>query len=295
MTGKDMPTAEVEITVDLVRELLSDQRPDLVTEAITFLAHGWDNELFRVGRSRVGRFPRRELAAGLVENEARWLPTFADSLPLPIPAPTFLGAPGHGFPWCWVLTPWIAGVSAATADDLDLGECARQLGEFLRALHQPAPAEAPANPFRGVPLAQRDEVMRQRLESLDAVIETDAAVAIWDEALGATPHAGPALWLHGDVHPHNLLAEGGRLTGVVDFGDVTAGDPATDLTIGWSMLGPSERKTFFEAYGGVDEACLTRARGWALAFACAYLANSADNPIMYGIGEHAYTELMADT
>ncbi|MGB8359855.1 MAG: aminoglycoside phosphotransferase family protein [Acidimicrobiia bacterium] len=290
-----MPAAEVEVTVDLVLRLLSDQRPDLATEPITSLAHGWDNELFRIGRSRVGRFPRRELAADLVKNEARWLPTFADRLPLPIPAPTFLGAPGAGFPWCWVLTPWIEGVSAATVDDLDLEECARQLGDFLQALHRPAPLEAPANPFRGVPLAQRDEIMRQRLESLGAGIDTSAALGIWEEALGAEPHAGPPLWLHGDVHPHNLLAEGGRLTGVVDFGDVTAGDPATDLAIGWSMLGPKERETFFGAYGGVNEACLSRARGWALAFALAYLANSADNPIMYAIGQHAYSELIAET
>lgn len=290
-----MPAAEVDVTVDLVMRLLTRQRPDLAMEPITFLAHGWDNELFRIGRSRVGRFPRRELAADLVKNEARWLPTFADRLPLPIPAPTFLGAPGDGFPWCWVLTPWIEGVSAATVDDLDLEECARQIGDFLQALHQPAPAEAPANPFRGVPLTQRDAIMRRRFDSLGAVIDTDAAVAIWETALGAEPHTGPPLWLHGDVHPHNLLAEGGRLTGVVDFGDVTAGDPATDLAIGWSMLGPSERERFFGAYGVPDEACLSRARGWALAFACAYLANSADNPIMYAIGEHAYSELMAET
>lgn len=289
-----MPAAEVDVTAELVRRLLAEQRPDLTEESVTFLAHGWDNELFVVGDSLVGRFPRREAASGLVVNEARWLPGFVDRLPLPIPAPIFLGEPGLGYPWCWVLSPWIEGVPAATVNDLDLDQCARQLGGFLSALHEPAPPGAPANPFRGVPLIERDEVMRHRIESLRTVIDAASALRLWDAALEVDPHTGPPVWLHGDLHPLNLLTKAGRITGVVDFGDLTAGDPATDLSVGWSMLGPSERPAFFARYGKPDESCLVRARAWALAFAVAYLANSADNPVMFSIGEHAYAEVMAE-
>jgi aminoglycoside phosphotransferase (APT) family kinase protein len=290
-----MPAAEVEVTVELVRQLLVAQRLDLAQEPIRFLAHGWDNELFLIGDSLVGRFPRRKLASGLVENEARWLPTLADKLPLPIPAPSFLGEPGLGYPWRWVLSPWIEGVPAVTVEDLDLEECALQLGDFLKALHRPAPPEAPSNPFRGVPLVERDEVMRQRIETLENVIDGSAALRIWDAALRVEPHREPAVWLHGDLHPLNLLVQDGRLSGVVDFGDLTSGDPATDLAVGWSMLGPSQRRVLFARYGEPDEACLIRARAWALAFAAAYLANSADNPTMYSIGEHTYAEVIAET
>ena len=45
-----------------------------------------------------------------------------------------------------------------------------------------------------------------------------------------------AVWIHGDLHPGNLLVRDGRLSGVLDFGDVTAGDPATDLSVGWMLL-----------------------------------------------------------
>lgn len=287
-----MPAAEVEVTEDLVRQLLTDQKPELAAEPIIDLAHGWDNISFRVGDDLVARFPRRQLAAGLVENEARWLPTFADRLPLPIPAPTFLGRPGRGFPWSWVLAPWIEGVSAATAGDLDLTGCARDLGLFMRALHQPAPDEAPFNPFRGVPLQTRDEVTRRRIEMLGESIDPQAVAVLWEEALRTPPHRGPALWIHGDLHPHNLLVEGGKLSGVVDFGDVTAGDPATDLAVAWMLFGPADRELLMASYGKADEECWARAKGWALALALAYLANSADNPVMHAIGEKTSSEVL---
>ena len=45
---------------------------------------------------------------------------------------------------------------------------------------------------------------------------------------------GPPLWVHGDLHPANLLVTAdGTLRAVLDFGDVTAGDPAVDLATAW--------------------------------------------------------------
>jgi aminoglycoside phosphotransferase (APT) family kinase protein len=60
--------------------------------------------------------------------------------------------------------------------------------------------------------------------------------AIWHDALAAPGWAGPPLWLHGDLHPANVLTENGNLCGVVDFGDLCAGDPAGDLAACWILL-----------------------------------------------------------
>ena len=140
-----MPPAEVVVTPALVRSLLSDQRPDLADRDISLLAHGWDNETFRVGDDLVARMPRRDMAAGLVENEARWLPLLASRLTVPVSAPSFLGEPGHGYPWRWVLVPWIPGESAALSE-IDHDHVAVALAEFLRCLHVPAPAEHDVGP-----------------------------------------------------------------------------------------------------------------------------------------------------
>ncbi len=95
------------------------------------------------------------------------------------------------------------------------------------------------------------------------------------------------MWIHGDLHPGNLLISGGRLSAVIDFGDLTAGDPATDLSVIW-MLAASARSTFFASTRGqfntIDEDTWIRGRGCALALGLAYLANSRDDEAMGELG-----------
>jgi len=280
-----MPPAETEITVELVRSLLADQRPDLADREVVLAASGWDNLSFRLGTDLAARFPRRSLAAGLIVNEAHWLPILADRLPLPVPTPFFLGRPGRGYPWRWSIVPWLAGRPAAGVDTLDLAACASALGGFLRALHVAVPPHAPENPYRGGPLRQRRDATVERIDRLAALIDPDAAKRRWGQACAAPEHEGPPLWIHGDLHPNNLLVSEGRITAVIDFGDLTGGDPATDLAVAW-MLFPSElRPLFVDAYGGADEATWERGAGWALSLATAYLAFSADNPVMGEVGK----------
>jgi len=92
------------------------------------------------------------------------------------------------------------------------------------------------------------------------------------------------LWLHGDLHPANVLVHEGRVSAVIDFGDVTSGDPATDLAVAWMMFPAEARPAFRAAAGDHDEDTWTRARAWALSLALAYLARSADNPIFARLG-----------
>ncbi len=136
----------------------------------------------------------------------------------------------------------------------------------------PAPADAPANAFRGVPLAHRDETVRARLAS-GRIPDAPGLLRVWERALAASEWTGPSVWLHGDLHPANLLlAPSGSLTAVIDFGDITAGDPATDLATAWLTFDARSRRTFraeLEARRGVDEATWDRARGWALVIATA--------------------------
>ena len=278
------PPADIDVDGALVRALLREQHPDLADRALEKAAEGWDNVLFRLGADLAVRLPRRSVAAALLEHEQQRLPQLRDRLPLPIPSPVRIGRPGCGFPWCWSVIPWFSGQSALMAGFADLDQTASDLGWFVRRLHEPAADDALRNPFRGVELASRDPLVRQHLQQLGNEVDGDAALELWQRALEAPAWTGPPLWIHGDLHPGNLIVEDGRLSAVVDFGDMTAGDPATDLAAGWMMFPPDARTRFREAAAGecdpIDEHTWGRARGWALALGLAYLASARDDPAM---------------
>ncbi len=102
------------------------------------------------------------------------------------------------------------------------------------------------------------------------------------------------MWLHGDLHPANVLVHEGRISAVIDFGDITSGDPATDLSVAWMMFDPGQRVTLRDAAGDVDDDTWARARGWALALAVAILAGSADNQVMQGIARGTLASVLTD-
>jgi aminoglycoside phosphotransferase (APT) family kinase protein len=205
------------------------------------------------------------------------------------------------------VVPYLAGQPAADADWLDLANVAVDIGRFLGSLHAPAPPEAPANPFRGVPLADRAELFEANLRLVADRVDADAAQRVWAGAVAAPAHAGPPLWLHGDLHPANILVSDGRVSGVIDFGDITSGDPATDLAVAWMLLPLEHHAAFRAAYrsarpgraGSLDPAACaalwTRARGWALRLAIVFLAHSDDNPQLMTIGRRTIERVLGRT
>ncbi|WBU37569.1 phosphotransferase [Homoserinibacter sp. YIM 151385] len=291
------PTAEVPVTVELIERLVASQHPDLLGE-VRIAASGWDNVVARLGEAHAVRLPRRALAAPLVEHEARWLPEIAEHLPVRVPAAVRLGSPEGEYPWTWLIVPWIEGTAVVDLPLARRGRVAAELGAAHAALHRPAPADAPANPVRGVPLASRVEVAEQRLTSGILPRATELR-RVWEAALDAPEHAGSPRWLHGDAHPGNLLAESGphpdpALAALIDFGDLTAGDPASDLAVGWLAFDAAGRAAYraaYEASAEADEATWMRARGWAALLAGAFLG-ADDDPRMSGIGRHAVRELL---
>ncbi|MBD7949772.1 aminoglycoside phosphotransferase family protein [Oerskovia rustica] len=298
------PPAEVDVTTGLVRALLAAQHPDLADLPLTVVANGWDNVVLRLGDDLAVRVPRREAAAELVRHEQEWLPVLASRLPVAVPAPVRVGLPSDdstgpaSFPWSWSVVPWFDGLSALAVDRALRRAFAPELAAFLAALHVPAPPEAPANPFRGVPLAARDASVRERL-LLGHVPDDGALLDLWSRLVEVPAWGGPALWLHGDLHPANLVLAPGdhRLGAVVDFGDMTSGDPATDLATAWITFDAAGRRIFREtvtARCGTDDATWERARAWALVIGTAFAAHSDDDPAFADLGAQTLAQVLGD-
>jgi aminoglycoside phosphotransferase (APT) family kinase protein len=286
------PAAEIEIEADLARRLLAEQHPDLADLAITPVASGWDNAMFRLGADLALRLPRRKIAARLMLHEQRWLPMLADRLPLAVPAPVRIGVPQADYPWPWSVAPWIEGETAdLSPPDADQGEV---LAAFFQALHEPAPNDAPHNPYRGVPLATRAGTFETTMAALSGRLgPIEASIrAIWADA-SAAPNDTPPTWIHGDPHPRNLLVVDGRIIAAIDWGDVAQGDRASDLSAIWMLL-PDEtaRRRAIGALPSVTDATWRRARGWAALYGVILLnAGLANDPRMTAIAEATFARL----
>ncbi|WP_069169221.1 aminoglycoside phosphotransferase family protein [Streptomyces griseus] len=254
---------EIEITPDLVRDLLREQHPDLAGLAVREVPGGWGNQMWRLGDELAVRMQRMDPTPELQLKERRWLPVLAPRLPLPVPTPVRLGTPSERFPKHWTVMTWVPG------EPLDHGSISRgshaadTLARFLRALHGEAPAEAPIPTDFGARPGNCTEAFENFFR---AVAPDDIAAdvrAVWDDAVAADAWEGPPVWVHGDLHPANVVVSHGTLSGVVDFGALFAGDPAWDIAAAWVLLPAGTASRFFDLYARADEAAIRRARGLA--------------------------------
>jgi len=275
MTDTDT-VAHTEITADLVRALLKEQHPDLAGLPLREVAGGWGNQMWRLGDELAVRMQRMDPTPELQLKERRWLPVLAPRLPLPVPTPVRFGEPSERFPKHWTVMTWVPG------EPLDHGSITRgahaadTLAHFLRALHVPAPAEAPTGRDRGAHPKHCTDGFEHFLRSV-AVDDIAAEVrAVWDDAVAAPEWEGPPVWVHGDLHPANVVVSEGTLSGIVDFGDMFAGDPAWDLAAAWVLLPAGTAARFFDTYAHADDAAIRRARGLA-ATKCLFLILMGQN------------------
>jgi aminoglycoside phosphotransferase (APT) family kinase protein len=258
---------DVIINEPLVRRLIANQFPDWADLPVRLVAQsGWDNRSFHLGERMLVRMPSGARYAGQVEKEQRWLPRLAPLLPLAIPAPLAMGEPAEGYPWRWSVYRWLEGETAAPERISDMRRFARELGQFLLALQRIDPVDGPTpgpdNFYRGGPLTAYEAETRQGIIALKDAIDTDAATEVWEEALSASWHGSP-VWFHGDVSAGNLLVDRGRLSAVIDFGQLGVGDPACDLSIAWTLF-TGESRDAFRSAAEPDPAMWARGRGWTL-------------------------------
>ncbi len=272
------PDPEIAITADLAQRLLDDQHPDLADRALMAAGEGWDNVMIRLGDDLALRLPRRTIANELISNEQRWLPLIQLSSPIPLPVPVRVGCATSYYPYTWSVVPWFPG-GRATTEPL----AATQIGPFaafLRELHVHAPRHAPQNMFRNQPLTAYGAAVERRLalvetSGVDLGVHVTKIRSIWRD-LEATAIDAEPTWIHGDLHPNNVVTDNGALVSVVDWGDMTAGDASTDLSSVWSLFEPSLHDGFWAAYGPVTEETRNRARASAIHFALLWIVDASD-------------------
>jgi aminoglycoside phosphotransferase (APT) family kinase protein len=211
-----------------------------------------------VNETLVFRFPKDSDSEQQLLREIRLLPILAPSLPLAIPQYTYIAPASTFFPHTFVGYPLITGISLHQAPEATRRASwwRTAVGAFLTALHR-IPVDAIAEvglTGYSTAIAWRDacqsahERYRRWVFPLLAPTQQHAindylrTVLADARMLSFTP-----VILHQDFGFHNLLVDVDLqlVTGVIDFGSCTVGDPALDV--------PSEVESH---YGGVID------RGW---------------------------------
>ncbi|OXM53627.1 phosphotransferase [Amycolatopsis thailandensis] len=283
------------IDENLVRKLIAAQFPRWDGAPVgRWPSGGTVNAMFRLGDDLVVRLPLTESGAEDVVLERTWLPRIAPRLSTRIPESLGAGQPGEGYPWPWSVYRWLPGENPRPDGPSQLAE---DLAEFVLAMRSIPLAGAP-RAYRGGPLAALDTATRSAIESLRVTpeenVDCDAVLRLWENTLRAADSDDAQVWLHADLMPGNLLVDGERLSAVIDFGCMGAGDPACDLFPAWNLLSDEAREVFREALK-VDEATWSRGRARTLSqalIALPYYRNT--NPAMAGNARHVIRTVLRE-
>lgn len=248
------------MSADAARERIEAQFPELAGLPVEHIGQGWDSTAWTVG-PWVFRFPRHDEAVRLLLRERDWLPVLAEALMVPVPQATLYGQPTQRHPRPFLGHRRLVGQTACSValSPAQTSALAEAMGSVLASLHAlQVPATLPrdehgrTDPERVLSALQRRRVAPALLGLAASLQDTPR----WD---------GPLVWTHGDLYArHLLLDEHHHLCGVIDWGDVHAGDPATDLSLGFMQFSGADRRRFLAAYGTVDAATEDRARLRAL-------------------------------
>lgn len=260
-----------------------------------YIGAGDDVVAYRWG-TRILRLPIRAEAAELLENEYRWISEATKLLcesGFAVPTPRYWGHSSDVFEYPWTLVDYVDGEPLHTIPIDKRGHVARDLAVALATLHQPAADDAPAGRCRAAPLSMHADTFDSRVSHS---FDKQLLRARFEAGCNADRWSAEPVWCHGNPHPANIIAADGRLSGLIDFGELGRGDPAVDYAgfyLGFTREHRADARVILRAMGVAgDDSLWLRARGWAAVMTASLLAT--DNRRLRQVGEDA-AALLADS
>lgn len=261
MESSNQWDAEWEVSEELAYKLISSQFPQLATKSVKKLGHGWDNTVFLVGSEYAFRFPRREVAINSLRMEGKILPKLKNYFSIAYSIPLFFGEGDYNYPAPFLGYPYLSGEFPIGLTDKQRALSATTLAQFLKSLHafpvQIAQENGAQYDHRNLTdIAMRKKKIHKFISDLALHFSEEEyhAISNYLEQLRTERVNQKYVFLHGDLHFKNILVdENGRVSGIIDWGDINIGHPACDLNVVYSFLPPDARSDFFKEYGDVDE------------------------------------------
>jgi aminoglycoside phosphotransferase (APT) family kinase protein len=240
------------------RQALRAHAPALELKTLELLGRGWDSESYLVDGRLVARFALTPEALGAFRMEQALLPIVAPAVaPVIVPEVELIWPGSSADPQAFALFTRIEGCPpAAPRAPVDRDALATELTGLIHRLHA-----VPIAALSDVPFDPPNTPWPERLEGFAVLVRRlvwprldparqRRATELLTAVAGAIAEGPIALaLLHGDLTTDNLRVDaGGRLTGLLDFGDALIGDPAFELRTLLSELDLDLARAVVNAY-----------------------------------------------
>lgn len=265
-----------------VRVLLASSLPTLPTKKLRLVLAGEGFDTWEADGAVV-KFPKGPEHAAKLDREVAMAGLLSERLGPLVPAVREVAAAVDGFPYSSVVFERARGRPGQTAE----GQMVRPKPWARTSLARDVAAAFSKLHTTPVKRARAAGATKRPLD-LDAMMDIDQKAIAWasrvaghkvdrflvDSIPAAARAQGAWSLCHGDVKGEHLYVseDGGRLTGIVDWADVTISDPAVDLAGVVIWLGESFLTAVLGLYKGpADEGTLPRALFLARAGLLGYL------------------------
>lgn len=250
------------------------------------IGEGWDNKVFLVNDKIIFRFPHRKIAVELISQENFVLNNLPNFSEIQIPRPIYIGKPSSYYPYDFQGYKKIEGVASHEAN-LSLDERVKSLdiiAKFLKELHSIDENKAlalGAKPqiFDRTCIENLIKNLNDRVEKIITRNICQINNDIYQQELNFVKSLTlpkEKCLVHNDLDSRHLIFNHGKLTGIIDWGDIGISNKAADLAIIWDFYPKSCHQQFFNIYGFVDETTWNYARFLGIYSALTLLLFAAD-------------------
>jgi aminoglycoside phosphotransferase (APT) family kinase protein len=254
---------------------------------------GW-NKLVLLDSDRVFLFPRSALGVEWFERELAAYRALAETRLDVVPRLLGCWDDPEIYPFPFAAVTRLRGEVPAEPEAV-----IEQLGQAIACWHQlEPPALAGARPPRHHDAAHHRWLRRALDPATSAAAAAEAAgrlgrpgrASAWADLLASAAQLAPVL-VHGDIHEDQLLAEGGRLTGIIDWETARVDHPFWDFGLGErrrrdpSILWAHEWHAYAQARG-LDIGPRPLETALRLRHALGLLADPGDTAVVGTIEEH---------
>lgn len=211
---------------------ISTNFPDLTWDLFKFLNHSWDFQVIILDNSIVFRFPTTKSLRDVLKREMEMLSLVKDIPNISIPRYTYIPKNGDFGGYALIPGEELTKQVIQRFTYQDLKSIANSIGVFLQNLHSTNPMSQLKDETSS--LLTEDEILMKKsrlyLKNLLTPAQLETVIKVLEDVKSTRKSAYTKSLIHGDLYGRHIFWDNIRKNlGIIDFSDVSIGDPALDF------------------------------------------------------------------